>query len=160
MVPLGGYTFYRGTGELTTPSGKRTRTTLSVTGGSFYDGQRYDLDLTPTWNPSRHLEIGLTYQLNVVRFSDRDQSFEAHIGRVRALVALDTRLSANAFVQYSNVSDLISANVRVRYNFAERNDLWIVYDEGLNLDRDRFDPRLPRTQNRTILAKYTYTFAI
>ncbi|MEE9464190.1 MAG: hypothetical protein V3W14_01280 [Candidatus Neomarinimicrobiota bacterium] len=52
----------------------------------------------------------------------------------------------------------MSANVRFRYNFREGNDLWIVYDEGMNTNRHRLTPMLPFTNIRTILVKYTYTF--
>ena len=51
----------------------------------------------------------------------------------------------------------MAANVRFRYNFREGNDLWIVYNEGLNTERDRATPVLPVTSARTALVKYTYT---
>ncbi len=72
---------------------------------------------------------------------------------------MNTSFSVNAFVQYSNISDLVAANLRLRYNFREGNDLWLVYNEGLNLDRDRVEPSLPVTDSRTVLVKYTYTLA-
>ena len=74
--------------------------------------------------------------------------------------ALNTSVSAHAFVQYNNVADAVAANVRFRYNFREGNDLWIVYNQGLNTNRHRHDPVLPLTDSRTILVKYTYTFAL
>ncbi len=77
---------------------------------------------------------------------------------LRTNTALDTKLSLRAFVQFSNVSDYAAANVRLRYNLREGNDLWLVYDEGLNLNRDRFDPVLPRTNARTVALKYTHAF--
>jgi hypothetical protein len=52
----------------------------------------------------------------------------------------------------------MAANLRFRYNFREGNDLWIVYNEGLNTDRRRELPVLPITEGRTVLLKYTYTF--
>lgn len=61
-------------------------------------------------------------------------------------------------MQYSNVADLVGANVRLRYNFGEGNDIWLVYDEGLNTDRGQVVPRLPRTAGRTLLMKYNHTF--
>lgn len=54
----------------------------------------------------------------------------------------------------------MAANVRFRYNFQENNDLWIVYNEGLNLDRHREFPTLPVTEFRTLVLKYTYTFGL
>ena len=85
---------------------------------------------------------------------------DAHLFRVRIGTALNTRLSTNVFIQYNSVADAFSANVRFRYNFREGNDLWIVYNEGVNTDRYRSELVLPRTDNRTILVKYTHTFAL
>ena len=50
--------------------------------------------------------------------------------------------------------------MRFRYNLREGNDLWIVFNEGLNTDLDRFPdrPRLPRMNDRTLLLKYSHTF--
>jgi hypothetical protein len=45
-----------------------------------------------------------------------------------------------------------------RYNPREGHDLYIVYDEGLNMDRQREIPVLPPSDVRTILLKYNYTF--
>ena len=81
-----------------------------------------------------------------------------HVPRVKIQMALDTKLSANAFIQYNSFADLITPNVRIRYNFREGNDLWLVYNEGLNTDRGVVDPRLPLIDTRTVLLKYTYTF--
>lgn len=159
-VPAGGYTFGEAVLEYGMARGRRISSTFSAEAGTFFDGHRYNVSVDPTWNASKHFELGATYQADFVRFPDRDDSVDAHIIRLRTRVALDRKASASAFIQYSNVADLVAANVRLRYNFGERNDLWIVYNEGFNTNRDRLDPRLPITDNRTILLKYTYTFAL
>ena len=159
-VPAGRYTFLRHEGGLGMPTGRLFRAELDWGIAQFYDGRRLDLGLEWTWNASRFLELSGEYEVNVVRFPDRDQGFEAHVLRLRMQAALNTSVSANAFVQYNNVADAVAANVRFRYNFREGNDLWIVYNQGLNTSRHRHDPVLPLTDSRTILVKYTYTFAL
>lgn len=134
----------------------RAKVDLGV--GTFYDGWQATFELAPTWNVSRFLELSGAYELNRIRFPDRDNGFEAHLFRIRTQVALNTKVSANAFVQYNSPTDFVAANVRFRYNFAEDNDLWIVYNEGLNTDRHRDLPIRPVTSIRTILLKYTHTF--
>ncbi len=132
--------------------------------GSFYDGWKLDIGIGPSWTISEHLQFEIEYSINRVRFTDRDQSFDAHVGRLRTQVALNTKVSLSAFLQYSTASDLITSNVRFRYNFREGNDLWLVYNEGSNTDRerdfelDRNRPILPTRNNRILLLKYTYTF--
>ena len=98
------------------------------------------------------------YRFDRIRFPVRNQGFDAHLARLRIGTALNTRLSTNAFIQFNSVTNTLSTNVRFRYNFREGNDLWIVYDEGINTHRHRLTPTLPFTNIRTILIKYTHTF--
>ena len=73
---------------------------------------------------------------------------------------LSTKFSVTAFVQYNSAADKAIANIRFRYNPREGNDLYLVYDEGLNTNRYREDPVLPVTGNRTVMLKYNYTFRL
>jgi hypothetical protein len=132
---------------------------FSATAGSFHDGTRMGFALRPAWNPTKYLELGADYELNRLDFPDRDQATTAHLARIKVQAALDTRVSFNALAQFSNVADLATFNARFRYNFRECTDLWIVYSEGLNTERDLLDaPRLPLSAGRTVLVKYTHTF--
>ncbi|MHC4233547.1 MAG: carbohydrate binding family 9 domain-containing protein [Planctomycetota bacterium] len=158
-VPAGSYWFPRFEFDFGTPPGRRLRSFIGGGVQGFYDGWLANVWLFPVWHVSRFLELSTLYSVDFVRFPDRDQGFDSHILRLRIGAALDTRFSVNSFIQFSNVSDFAAANVRLRYNFREGNDLWFVYNEGFNLDRQRMDPALPLTDDRTILLKYTYTFA-
>lgn len=161
-VPAGHYTFYDFSLSYNTPSGRTLQFIPDVQAGSFYDGAKYELGLHTIMRQSRYLGLEVMYFLTAVRFPDRDQDFNAHIARIRVQTAANTKLSMNAFVQFSSAADLFSANVRFRYNVREGNDFWIVYNEGLNTDRRLPGEalRLPRTNQRTVLVKYTYTFTL
>ncbi len=159
VIPAGSYTFFRHEGDFNMARGNPLRASFGWGLSQFYDGWRANVWLAPQWNISRHLGLNAQYQLDRIRFPDREQGFDAHIVRMWTQVAVNTKLSLNAFWQFSSVADFAAANVRVRYNFREGNDLWLVYNEGMNLDRDRTDPMLPRTDNRTLLLKYTHTIA-
>ncbi len=157
-VPAGRYTFATGNVGYESPNGQLLRVEANSTAGGFFDGWRWEAALSPTWNPSRHLELEGTYNANLVRFPDRGQRFVAHVARLRTQVALNKQVSTNAFLQYNSAVRLATANVRFRYHFGEGNDLWVVYNEGVNLDRERTVPVLPWTDARSVLVKYTYTF--
>jgi hypothetical protein len=103
-------------------------------------------------------ELETTYEYNKVDFSDRNQAFDVHVARIRAQIGINTRVSLNGFVQINSSADVVSTNARFRYNFREGNDLWLVYNAGMNLDRRREVPFLPTFGGRTLLLKYTYTF--
>ena len=160
VVPAGRYTTFEVKGKFDMPSKKLFRTDFNWSFGGFFDGWRLECGVKPTWNVSRHLEMISEYEVNVVRFPERSQGFNAHVVRLRTRAALNTHLSLNAFVQYNSANDRFSTNIRFRYNFREGNDLWLVYNENLNTDREDKVPRKLLTRGRTVLLKYTNTFGI
>lgn len=159
-VPAGQYTFYGLTGQLWTPRGRLFDMGGNFNVGSFYDGWRLSLGVEPRWSISPELELSGFYQFNWVDFPDRDQKFIAHIVRLRVLAMLSTKFSAAAFIQYNSAADAVVANIRIRFNPREGNDLYIVYNEELNTNRYREIPTLPYSSSRTIMLKYTYTFNV
>ncbi len=157
-VPPGRYAYHVWSWNYTARDGQLFRTDARVSGGSFFDGTNVEFEAEPTWNLSRHVELGATYRFNRVRFPERDVGFYVHLARVRAQIGFTTRISLNTFLQYNTAADALSANLRFRYNFREGNDLWIVYNESRNTNRLRMMPHLPGLDGRTLLLKYTYTF--
>ncbi len=159
-IPAGSYSFHSASLGYEASSNALLRTNLKLEGGSFFDGWQGSARVAPTWNASRHLELGGLYQLSHVAFPERDQSVTAHIAQLRTRVMLNTRLSLASFVQYNSVVDGFFVNLRLRYNPREGNDLYLVYNEGLNTDRYGFDPIRPLSDSRTLLLKYSHTFGL
>jgi len=154
----GAYTFYGITAQLSTPFTGLVNIESELNIGSFYDGQRFSLSFNPYWSATSYLILSGYYEYNRLIFSDRNQELGAHIARLRALLMLSTKVSISAFIQYNSARDIVVTNIRFRYNPREGNDLYLVYDEGLNTDRYREQPILPIRNNRTIILKYSYTF--
>jgi hypothetical protein len=159
LIPTGDYWFHEGQVRYQLPRGGAQSGSITAGAGSFYDGTRVNIAAQPEWRVSPHLTLGTDYELNIIRFSDRNESVDAHLVRLRVETALDTHFSASAFAQYNSAEDDLGVNARLRYHFSEGNDLWLVYDEGFNTERTTTtDPQLPLSQNRTLMLKYTYTF--
>ncbi len=157
VVP-GEYWFHEGELRYQASRAGRIRPTFSVSAGTFYDGTRVSVSAQPAWNPSRYVELGAEYEFNAIRFPDRDEALDVHLARFRIQTALNIHLSLATFVQYNNTANAFTMNARLRYNFREGRDLWIVYNEALNTDRVIIgEPRLPLSQERAILIKYTHT---
>lgn len=156
-IPLGRYFFYRGYVYFYSPSGNLFRSGIYLATGNFYDGWLTELGLTPTWNISPHLSLNGTYSLNLIRFNDRMQSLNAHIVRLKIVSALNIHFSLDSFIQYNSLANLFTANFRLRYNFREGNDLWIVYNHGVNTDRFNHSPPLLSVNHQEFLIKYTHT---
>lgn len=157
-IPMGSYTYYKVSGRYNTSSSRDLTARGSFELGEFYDGYRWSGGMSPNWSVSPHLNLGGTYQVNYLNFPVRDRSYTVHIGRLRVEYYFNTELSLSSFVQYSNAAERITSNVRLRYNPRQGNDLYLVYNEGLNTGRGDALPRRPLSQQRTILLKYTYTF--
>ena len=157
-VPIGKYTFTIFNGFYQTPWGRNIRANFSVSTGTFFDGTQRSIGVEPSWSVSPHLEIGGAYLFNRIRFDDRDQVFDGNIIRIKVKAALNTEITGNAFIQINSDTRQTSLNVRLRYNPREGNDLYIVYSELLNEDRSDAFPIPPRSESRSIIIKYSYTF--
>lgn len=158
-IPAGAYTFADLQLQLSMPSGTRLRTSLDARAGTYFDGTRAQVILSPTWNVSPHLELGGEYQASLLRFKSRGQRADIHLARLRVRLAANARSSGNAFIQYNSTTDRVDLNVRLRHSFAEGTDLWLVYNEGLDTDRVTGPGQVttPRSLARALLVKLTYT---
>jgi hypothetical protein len=159
-VPAGKYSFYYFETHLHSPQSNTLVMNLDGVAGGFYDGKRFTIGLEPEWSIGSSVQLSLAYEYNHVSFPDREQLFTANIARFKALVMFNTKLSVSTFVQYNSADNAVATNLKIRYNPKEGNDLYIVFNEGRNTYRDLEDPALPTVNNRSILFKYTYTFAL
>jgi opacity protein-like surface antigen len=133
---------------------------VTTTLGTFYDGRRASFSAGPAWSPSPHLQLSAAYAWNRIRFDARDQTFESHIARLRALVMFNTRISAIGFVQYSSNDDIVGVNLRLRYNPREGDDLYVVYDHSVSTVPIGAALATAGTAGRTLLLKYSRTFTL
>ncbi|MDX1578078.1 MAG: DUF5916 domain-containing protein [Gemmatimonadota bacterium] len=159
VIPVGDYWFHEGQLSVELPRGGLFRGGVTASAGSFFDGTRLALASDPSWNVSRHLELGSGYEVNRIERDD-GPSTTTHLARLRIQLALDTRISLSTFLQYNSTVDLTSVNARFRYHFREGTDLWLVYDEGINTVRDLPGvPRMPGSAFRSLQLKYTHTLS-
>ena len=154
-IPVGEYTFYSYSAFYKMTDGQPLRINLNTEVGRFYDGDRYSFQISPTWVISKHIDISGDYIFNQVEFPQRNQTFRGNIGRVRLNLALNSRLSFNSFWQLDNANEIMKVNLRLRYNFKEGNDLYVVFDQGNSTTSTSDGPALI---NQSLIVKYTYTF--
>jgi len=141
-----------------TPGGNDLSLYPHLTAGRFYDGFRLSPSLGFTWGLSPGFILDGNYRIDWVKFSGRNQELLNNIIRLTIKVMTSTKVSFSTFAQYNTAIDGMITNFRFRYNPKEGSDLYIVYNEGLNTNLDREIPTLPRSDNRSVLIKYTYTF--
>ena len=157
-VPTGYYHYYDVWLNFVMPEGELISTSADLVVGSFYDGWITNLTLQPTWHVSGNLELSATYDINFIKFQKRNQSLTSHLLQLRIQSAFDEHASAQAYLQYNSVANVVGLYTSFRYNFSEGTDLWIVYNHNLNTDRFRREPVLPQLGSNTLILKYTNTF--
>ena len=114
-----------------------------------------------TWSLGKHLELKGGWEWNHINFQDRGQKFQSHLLRLTATGAVNTNLSVDGFAQYNSLSKGMTANTRIRYNFSEGRDLWIVWNESLNLEREILGvPMRPLQQAQNLAVKFTHTLVL
>jgi hypothetical protein len=154
----GSYWTTEGVVRFEAPRGWPIRPNLTTTVGDFFDGRRVALQNDYEWPLNRYVGFRGGWEWNRIRFDDRGESFDSNLLRLTLSAALDTHLSLDAFGQYNSLTDRVTTNARLRYNFREGQDLWLVWNEGLNLEREILGvPRLPLSNARTLTVKYTHT---
>jgi hypothetical protein len=159
IVP-GDYEFLSFEGRLTTPMTQPFFIMTTTMAGQFYDGTRLSVNMQPTWNISRHFELGAIYNFDKLDFIGRDLNIKNHILGIKSMYMLDTRLSLSAYIQYNTAVKGVLTNLRIRYNPKEGNDFYLVFNEGRNTNLTRETPNLPLYSERSLLLKYTYTFSL
>jgi len=152
------YRFYNFMGTLSTPATRPVFILFSTETGQYFDGTRFSLNMQPTWNISKHLELGTTYNFDRLVFKLRNDKLINHIVGIKAIYMLNTRLSLNTYIQYNTAVNGLLTNLRLRYNPKEGNDFYLVFNEGRNSNLNREVPALPKYYARSVLLKYTYTF--
>lgn len=159
-IPVGEYDFTQFNTTVFTPFGSLLGFFAVATVGQFYDGNLISLNLAPRYKVSPHINLDGFYQYNRGEFSERNQSFNSHLARIKLEYLMDTKFSVSAFLQYNSLDQVFAPNIRLRYNPKEGNDLYIVFNDLLNSNRERELPHLPVSDSRVVVVKYTYTFVL
>ena len=159
-VPSGSYNYNFATVYLHTPYTKNVYFEVTSNMGEFYDGNQLTVLFATTLKFGALLSLSPSYEYDRIRFPSRNQAFDGQIAGMKAILMLNNKLSISAQVQYSNIAHGMLTNIRLRYNPKEGNDLYIVFNEGRNIQLDRVSPSLNPVANRGVLLKYTYTFIL
>jgi hypothetical protein len=155
---VGSYWATEGAAQFRSPRGWTLQPSVTLTTGEFFDGQRVSVNSGLSWSIDEHLELRGGWEWNRIRFDERAQEFDSNLLRLTARGALNTKFSVDVFGQYNSLTEAVTTNTRLRYNFREGQDLWLVWNEGLNLERQVFGvPPLPLENARTLAVKYTHT---
>ncbi|MCH8126822.1 hypothetical protein IIC38_12795 [candidate division KSB1 bacterium] len=140
-------------------TGNDFRVNLRATAGEYFGGNQYRAVLSPSWTIDEHLAFTFDYEYNRIEVDQK--LFKAHLTRMRIRTSINHALTINSFIQFNSEISELAVNVRLRYNPSEGSDPYLVYNENINTSLNPDDdllPRLPRSQNRAVLLKFSHTF--
>ncbi len=158
-VASGEYNYWDSEIVFHTPFTKLFRFFLLSNLGQFYNGKITSFSFNPEWNIGNGFELSGSYEFNRVKLAEKSK-FIAHVGRLKLLYTVNTRLSLASFIQYVSEGHATIGNFRLRFNPKEGNDLYLVVNQFWNTNRQRENPFLPATQEQTVVVKYNYTFRL
>jgi hypothetical protein len=152
IVPRGAYHQSTVRAGYTLGTQRRISGDISVARGGFYDGDRTDLSYRGRAELTSRLSIEPGISFNWVDLpTDR---FTATLVSTRATFSFTPRMLTAALIQYNSTSNLLTTNVRFRWEYRPLSELFVVYSDG----RDTLASGFPTLLNRGVTIKLTRLF--
>jgi len=152
IIPLGGYTFERFSGQYRFGGQRKISGRVRAETGSFYDGELTEFlvqgraEITPQFSIEPRVAIN---------WADlAEGSFTTKLFRARLNYMISPRMFLGALLQYNSEANLTTTNVRFRWEYQPGSDLFIVYSD----DRDTLASGFPALQDRSLVIKFTRLF--
>ena len=156
-IAVGQYHFAELSYQYLQPRAKTFRNLVTVAAGTFFGGQRFNISYNPILNLGKHWEIQGLYSVNHLRFGAARETI--HIGRLRVNYALNLHLSVNYVIQVNSINQQIFNNFRLRYNFRDGQDLYLVWNENFFTERSTpWGELRPWSGTQNFILKYNLTF--
>jgi hypothetical protein len=118
--------------------------------GDYYDGYRRNFQFGPQLRLNEHFNASLSLQLNDISMSTG--AFVTKLLTTRVNYNFNTRMFANALVQYNTDNRQWTSNVRFNIIHRPLSDIFLVYNE-------KRDDRTGLMLSRAVIAKMTYMVA-
>lgn len=152
VIPAGDYRFDAAGLSFLTHSSRPVSIEGQVIAGEFYDGHRQSGTVLLRLRPNRHVRSETTFEISNVKLGAGD--FVAKTYRERLALALTPKVLGNLFLQYNDLSEIASVNLRFSWNYRPGSDLFLVYNQTWDA------PSLSslKRRDRQLMLKATYLF--
>ena len=156
MIPAGEYVFRDYYTSYSMGAQRRFSGTLSLQYGEFYNGEitavgysRGRIEITPQFSFEPSISI------NHVKIPEA--TFTAPLAITRLTYTFNPRVFFSGLVQFNAVQEVVSTNLRLRWEYRPGSELFVVYND----QRDTLlmpDQRFPMLKNRAFVVKFTRLF--
>ena len=156
MIPAGEYVFQDYYLSYSMGAQRRLSGNLSLQYGEFYHGEitsagysRGRIEVTPQFSFEPSISV------NHVKLPEA--TFTAPLAVTRLTYTFNPRVFFSGLVQFNPVQEVVSTNLRLRWEYRPGSELFVVYND----QRDTLlmpDQRFPMLQNRAFVVKFTRLF--
>ena len=158
-IPVGDYDYQSIFLSYAMGQQRRVSGTLSLWSGDYYHGtinavgyQRGRVEITPQFS----LEPGLS--VNHISLPV-EGTYTVPLVTSRVTYTFTPRMFFGGLIQYSPISDTISANLRLRWEYQPGSELFVVYNDQRDVADFSFGARRwPELQNRAFVIKFNRMF--
>ena len=152
-IPVGGYSFLS-SGLAYSLGGQRTMSgTFMFERGGFFGGEKTSVGyLMGRISVTSQLSIEPSVSFNRVTLPQG--GFTTELVSARATYTITPRMFVAALSQFNSVSNALSTNIRLRWEYQPGSEVFIVYTD----QRDTLAPQFPVLENRAIVIKINRLF--
>jgi hypothetical protein len=148
VLPVGGYDADRLRVTFSLGQQRLVSGNMFAEYGTFYTGHRATWGFTSgRVKLTSQFSVEPTYSINKVDLLEG--SFTTHLAGSRVTYSMTPLMFAAALLQYNSTNHVVSANARLRWEYAPGSELFVVYNE----ERDTVVPRFPDLANRSFIIK-------
>ena len=153
ILPVGGYDYDTIRIAYNRANRQRVAGNSSFETGTFYNGRRTAVGLSGgRVNFTPRFSVEPTYTFNWVSLDQGE--FTSQLIGSRVTFTNTPFMFTSALVQYNSETHLVSANVRLRWEYRPGSELFIVYND----ERDTWGRAFPDLMNRAFIVKVNRLF--
>lgn len=154
-VPRGTYRASTLRGGYTAGTQRRISGEVAAARGGLYGGDRTELSVRSRAEISARLSVEPTVSFNWVDLPTG--SFRATLVSGRGVLSFTPRMLVASLIQYTSSGDLLTTNIRYRWEYRPGSELFVVYSDGRDT-RSGLGGVLPMLRNRGLTIKFTRLF--
>ena len=156
-IPVGGYEFTDFQVSYRMGPHRRVAGSLSFQHGEFFAG-----DITAVGYSQGLIEVSRQFavepSISWNRITLPQGSFTARVATTRLTYTFTPRMFASALLQYNSTNNVLSTNVRLRWEYEPGSELFIVYNDQRDTFTNLRNRGFPMLENRAFMVKLTRQF--
>tara|TARA_B100000029_G_scaffold516168_1_gene627330 strand:- start:550 stop:2784 length:2235 start_codon:yes stop_codon:yes gene_type:complete len=154
-VPIGEYSYSDTALRLQSEQSRKLSTTLVYRRGTFFDGERENIEAQFTWYPTKNFRGFVSYNHNDIELPNG--AFSLRLARLGIDTIFSNTLSWANLIQYDNDSESIGINSRLHWIPQAGREAFIVLNHNLQ-DLNRIDKYRSMLADLNIKLSYTFRF--